>query len=91
MFCVSANQLRDLVIYVDDQVCGQITTSPGIGESLVVECPEPLTGKILKIEKQVQQVLNLAEVRPVLRKAKGCMSPFRSCKSTFIVGENYVP
>ena len=62
-----------MVITVDGQVCGQITNALGEGETRVVICHEPLTGKILKIEKQVEEVLNLAEVKPILLKAKGCM------------------
>ena len=56
---------------MDDQVCGQLVDHSQSGESRIVKCSEPLIGKRLKIEKQVEEALVLAEVMPVLRKERG--------------------
>ena len=38
----------------------------------VVKCGKPLTGKTLKIQKEKEEVLNLAEVMPTIVKPNGC-------------------
>ena len=68
----TANQLRNLTIYMDDQVCGQIGDALGLGMSVTVRCGDTLIGKRLKIVKEVEEVLNLAEVVPTIASPIGC-------------------
>ena len=68
----TAEQLGNLSITIDEQVCGRIGKAPGLGVSHVVECGEPLIGKTLKIQKEKEEVLNLAEVMPIMAKPNGC-------------------
>ena len=73
LYLVTDNQLRNLVIFVDNQVCGQIKGPLGAGVSREVVCRRPLNGKRLFIVKQIREVLSLAEVQPILAEANGCL------------------
>ena len=42
--------------------CANNTDPPGLGAKEDVMCPEPLNGKIVKIQKMAKSILNLAEV-----------------------------
>ena len=69
---ITVEQLGNLIITIDDQVCGRIGTAPGSGVRHLVECEEPLTGKTLKIHKEKRELINLAEVKPLIAKPSGC-------------------
>ena len=60
---ISEENLSNLNITINDMFCGNITEPPGLGAKEDVMCPEPLNGKIVKIQKMAKSILNLAEVK----------------------------
>ena len=62
---ISADQLSNLNMTVNDLICGHINDAPELGAKKEVMCPEPLTGTFVKIQKMETKELNLAEVEPI--------------------------
>ena len=72
LMALTDEQIGNVIITIDGQVCGRIGKAPGLGESHTVVCEEPLTGKTLKIQKEKEELLNLAEVEPIIAIPNGC-------------------
>ena len=60
-----------MTITLDGQYCGHIGEAPPLGMFVKVTCPVTLIGRKLKIQKDDQLVLNIAEVQPSYDLAKG--------------------
>ena len=72
-YTVSAHQVVNINITIDEQYCGSIGTDyPDVGENATVTCGEPFTGRKLVLQKTETLVLNLAEVQPIFVGPDGC-------------------
>lgn len=57
-------QMADVGVTVDGVLCGRVDGQIGVGNSIDVICPKPLIGKVLKVQRNVQnQYLSIAEVQ----------------------------
>ena len=72
LMALTDEQIGNVIITIDEQLCGRIGKAPGLGESHTVVCEKPLTGKTLKIQKEKEELLNLAEVEPIIAIPNGC-------------------
>ena len=57
------NEMSNIVITVDDNVCGEIGGAIGIGKSINVKCQKPLRGKAVKLMRKDHHYLSFSEIQ----------------------------
>ena len=58
------DQMTNIVITVDDNVCGEVGGPIGIGKSIDIKCQKPLFGKVVKVLRKAQNtILSFSEIQ----------------------------